>query len=324
MTQLYLGIDGGQSHTQAIIADAQGRILGTGRGGPSNHAEQPGGRERLARAVTESTNAALHAAGYTADLRQVTFAAAYCAMSGGAEYKTEIIAKLLSTGHLTITHDTLGAWAGAFGGKAGIIVIAGTGSVAYGADGCGAEARAGGLGYLFSDEGSGYWLAAQAVRHVLHAQDGYGPATALRAALLDYFGCQELRELTVAVYAGTVSRDTLASFAVRVHEVAQAGDAVALDLVDKGSAMLAQMAHAVARRLGLDKPLVAGVGGVWRGALMRDKFAAQLAALQPAAQIVAPRFGPAHGALLLAWQSAGILLTDKVLDDWQRDYLTSV
>jgi N-acetylglucosamine kinase-like BadF-type ATPase len=57
--QIFLGVDGGQSHTEAIAADEAGRILGRGFGGASNHAEQPGGRERLRNAILESVGAAL-------------------------------------------------------------------------------------------------------------------------------------------------------------------------------------------------------------------------------------------------------------------------
>ena len=80
---LYLGIDGGQTRTRALLADATGRVLGIGVAGPSNHVEVPGGRERLRAAVTGSANAALRQAGL-ADVGRTRFAAVYCAMSGEA------------------------------------------------------------------------------------------------------------------------------------------------------------------------------------------------------------------------------------------------
>ena len=99
MEELYLGVDGGQSRTEAVVADRDGRVLGRGRGGPSNHADQPGGRERLRRAVVESVGSALRAAGGRS-IGDTEFAGAHCAMTGGADFKEEVVTSILRARHL--------------------------------------------------------------------------------------------------------------------------------------------------------------------------------------------------------------------------------
>ncbi len=123
---LYLGIDGGQTGTQAVLADATGRVRGRGAGGPSNHVEMPGGRERLRGAVIDSTNAALREAGL-GDVTTVTFATVYCAMTGEADFKTEIITPIFKASTVCVEHDAPAALAGATLGMPGIIVVAGHG-----------------------------------------------------------------------------------------------------------------------------------------------------------------------------------------------------
>ncbi|MEO8074430.1 MAG: hypothetical protein ABI686_14415, partial [Acidobacteriota bacterium] len=89
-SKIFLGVDGGQSHTEAVIADENGKILGRGFGGASNHAEHPSGRERLRNAVLASVGEALKNAGLISP-EKIVFAAAHFGMTGGADFKQEII-----------------------------------------------------------------------------------------------------------------------------------------------------------------------------------------------------------------------------------------
>lgn len=303
---LYLGIDGGQSHTEAVIADREGHILGRGRGGPSNHAEQPGGRERLRRAVTDSVGSALRAAG-AASTGSTTFAAAHCAMTGGADFKEEIIHSILRAEHLEIGHDAPAALAGATGGEPGIVVIAGTGSVAYGENKNGKCLRVGGWGYLFGDEGGGFWMAMQSVRRAMLARDGLSEPTMLTELALEYFGSADLQTLAMAVYREEITRDRFASFAAHVQRAAAEGDRIACMIVAEAGSALAKLAAIVARRLSFapDEMRVAPVGGVFRGALVREAFVSMLKEQLPEAHVVTPKFDPATGALLLAYRGAG-------------------
>lgn len=219
MNTIYLGIDGGQSHTEAIVADENGNILGRGFGGASNHAEIPGGRERLENAIKDSVGAALKQA-LLPPIEEIVFASAHCGMTGGAIYKDEIIRSILRADNLTVGHDAPTALFGATAGKPGIVVIAGTGSVVFGINEKNETARAGGLGYLFSDEGSGFWLAAQMIRLAIKEHDDLIEKSGILEMVLEFFGRAEIREITDDFYNGKLSRDEIASLAKRAHKTA--------------------------------------------------------------------------------------------------------
>ncbi len=321
MTEIFLGIDGGQSHTEAFIADARGRILGRGRGGPSNHAEQPGGRERLAKAVSESVGAALSVAQMPC-LEKVIFSAAYCAMTGGADFKEEIIGGSIRAEKLIVAHDAPAALAGGLGGKPGIVIIAGTGSVAYGENERGETAQIGGWGHLLGDEGSGYWMALQAIKRAIYWEDyGFRKRRAepvvkpnnLENLALNYFNRSSLRALALAVYGEEISRDELAGFARAVHQAAMEGESGAQKIIREGAGALFTLALMAARRLRMPAPQMVGAGGVFRGALTQSEFANLRVRLWPQAQFAAPLLPPTAGALLLAYRAQGREIDDKVL-----------
>lgn len=315
----YLGVDGGQSHTEAIVADAQGNILGRGRGGPSNHAEQPGGRERLRRAIVDSVGSALRAAG-ARSIANTEFAAAHCAMTGGADFKEQIIGSILCAIHLEVGHDSPAALAGATAGGPGIVVIAGTGSVAYGESSEGKHLRVGGWGYLFGDEGGGFWVALQGIKRAMLDYDGFGEKTVLGSLALEHFSSADLQTLSMAVYRDDITRDRLATFATIVHRAAHLGDNVARNIFEEGGSFLAALARTVSRRLQLDprELQVACVGGVFRGELMREAFKLSLGEQLPGANIIPPRFDPAIGALLLAYRRAAIECTPALLQNLEK------
>lgn len=319
---LYLGIDGGQSHTEAVVADANGLVLGRGFGGPSNHVEAPGGRERLRNAIADSTSAALRGAG--ADGPDDTiFAAAYCAMTGEADFKQEIIASVVRATVLRVDHDAPAALAGATVGTAGIIVIAGTGSVVYGESDDGRHARTGGWGYVFGDDGGGFGLAREAVRASLDALDGVGPETSLTATLTRRFGVADLRLLPMHMYNGHVSRDGVADAARDVLAAWQHGDAIAACVVERGLESLAARAESVAARLAMSAPLVCMAGGLFRMDAYREAFADAMRRRVPDAHISLSRLSPAEGAVLLAYRAGGVAITEALRARLQASHVAA-
>ena len=122
--KLFLGVDGGQSSTTALVGDETGRVLGMGRGGPCNHVGKAEGREKFLRAV----GGCLRAAGF----ENAEFEAVCLGFSGGAADKNSYIRELIKAKHYVVTHDAFIALAGATAGEPGVIAIAGTGSIAFG------------------------------------------------------------------------------------------------------------------------------------------------------------------------------------------------
>jgi N-acetylglucosamine kinase-like BadF-type ATPase len=316
---IFLGVDGGQSHTEAVVADEFGNILGFGFGGPSNHAEVPGGRERLRNAVIDSVGEAISAS----PRHRVTashFVSAHFGMTGGADYKEEIIREIIDTDILTVGHDAPTALASGTGGKPGIVVISGTGSAIYGENEKGEKARAGGLGYLFSDEGSGFWLAVQTIRLAIKEQDGVIENSGLERLVLDYFKVKKIRDLTTPFYNGKVSRDEIAHFARTVHDAALGGNKILFEQIRYGADCLVENVKSAANRLQFTGKFdVVGVGGLFRGELMRKFFVEILSEKVPNANFIQPRFKPAIGALLLAYRNVNIELSEKLLLNLEKN-----
>ena len=312
-SKMFLGVDGGQSHTEAIIADENGNVLANGFGGASNHADVPGGRERLQNAVIKSVGEALKKADLP-PIGETIFAAAHFGMTGEANYKEKIIGEIVRAESLVIGHDAPTALFGASAGTPGIVVIAGTGSVVFGMNEPGETARAGGLGYLFSDEGSGFGLAVQTIRLAIKERDGVIAEDGLLKLVLEFFGKSAIRQIPDEFYNGKISRDEIAGFARTAHDAAQNGNETLKREIGAGIEILSQSVKSVAEKLNFRGNFpVAGVGGMFNGALFKKMFIDALKIRVPHADYTEPRFGPAIGALLLAYRQAKIEIDEQLL-----------
>ncbi len=294
--KLYLGVDGGQSGTAAIIGDEAGRILGTGEAGPCNHAAAGEGRAKLERAVNGSVAAACNAAGL--NYATVEFEAACLGMSGGPEDKEAIIARMIEARRLLVTTDAVIALSGATESGRGIAVIAGTGSIAFGRNPVGRTARAGGWGYVFGDEGGAFDIVRQALRSSLRMDEGWGQRTALREALVRAVGARNANDVVHRFYTPAWPRDRVATLAPIVDQAAMAGDPVAQEIVNNAAMQLAGFVNAVRGQIfdpgeALE---IAHIGGVFASDILRERFR-MLVELSEGARVVAPLRGPAEGAL---------------------------
>ena len=293
--RLFLGVDGGQSGTTAVIGDETGRVLGTGEAGPCNHAAAGEGRAKLERAVLGSVAAACAQAGL--DATTVEFEAACFGMSGGPDDKRDILAGILRTGRLIVTNDAVIALAGATTDGVGIITIAGTGSIAFGRNREGRSARAGGWGYIFGDEGGGFDIARQALRASLRMEEGWGPATQLRDLLLAETGARDANQMLHLFYTDDWPRSRVARLAKIVDHAAET-DSVALEIVNNAAQQLAVFAGSVRGQLwepGAEIE-VAYIGGVFESGRLRERFR-MLVEMTDGVRCIAPRRGPAEGAL---------------------------
>jgi N-acetylglucosamine kinase len=303
--RLFLGVDGGQSSTTALIGDESGRVLGAGVGGPCNHAGKAEGRARLIRAVSESVGLACSQAGL--DPAGVAFETGCFGMSGGPWDKVALITGILRIGRLIATDDAVIALAGATAGEPGIITISGTGSIAYGRDAGGRWARAAGWGYVFGDEGSGFDVARQALRAALRFEEGWGPPTELNGMLLEATGSGSANEVLHRFYTDEWPRSRVATLARKVDAAAAAGDEVAREIILAAGRQLASIAGSVRGQLWRpgEPARVAYIGGVFHSDLLRGEFI-RLVEKEAGNRCGPPRYGPAAGALLEAWRAAGL------------------
>jgi N-acetylglucosamine kinase len=288
-----------------LIGDESGRILGAGKAGPCNHAGAAEGRARFERAVNEGLYAACARAGL--DAATVRFESACFGMSGGPDDKQAILAGTLRAEHLTVTTDAAIALSGATATGQGIAAIAGTGSIAFGRDAAGRTVRTGGWGYIFGDEGSGFDIARQALRAALRLEEGWGPPTSLRQALLDSTGSRNANEVLHLFYTSEWPRSRVAALAPLADAAAAEGDAVAMVILNRAGGDLAMLVAAARSQLWKpgDAVDVAYIGGVFQSRTVLERFRG-LVELEPGNRCGPPRHGPAQGALLEAYRVVGL------------------
>lgn len=326
--KLFLGVDGGQTATKIVVGDEHGTILTQTSGGPSNHTEEPGGPERLERVVLSTIREAL-ASIHVSNPDEHEFAAACFGMTGETNIKTTILNRIVHAGRLSVVHDSVNALAGATAGHPGIIVIAGTGSVARGINAQGEEARVGGWGHMFGDEGSAYWIGREAVRATLADYDRMAPKTILTPMLYERLAVKSPYQLTEKYYAGTLSRDHLAGLSVWVDEAARQDDKIAQDILRRAGQHLASYAQAVITLVfyrpeyGVQKAtslkfLVCYSGGVFQSEFVLNSFREHVSAGDRRAEVRSSMLPPVLGSLLLAYRSAGIEFPLEAVTKWTK------
>jgi N-acetylglucosamine kinase-like BadF-type ATPase len=303
VSRWFLGVDGGQSSTAALIGDESGKVAGVGHAGPCNHVSTAESHARFRDAIGGAVNAACQTAGLT----EARFAAACLGLSGGPHDKEALVREMISAEQYRITNDAVIALLGATAGEPGVIAIAGTGSIAYGRNAEGRTARAGGWGYMFGDEGGAFDIVRQAVRASLRKEEGWGQATALREALLEATGASDMNDLLHRFYTPAYPRPRIASYAVLVDEAARNGDGAAREIMLNAAQSLATYAAAVRRQLFHRNELArtSYIGGVFRSEILRERFA-MLVQLESDAPVHPPAMGPAAGALIEAYRLAGL------------------
>jgi N-acetylglucosamine kinase len=218
-----------------------------------------------------------------------------------------LLQPLLPEVSLRLVPDFEIALVGGTGGRrGGVIVIAGTGSIAAGHDGTGRTVRAGGWGHLLGDEGSGYQIALRGLNAATRAQDGRGPATTLLESLPAASGAASLDDLASRIYLEGWAVGQVAALAPVVLAAAADGDAIARGIVAAAGHELSRAAVAVIRALGKDEPLeVVLSGGIFGGSpFLVEAVQEEITAFAPGADVHLPRREPVFGAVWLALEEA--------------------
>ena len=292
-----IGIDGGGTTTRAVVIDRGGTALGRGEAGSSNHYSV--GPERAVANIRRAVDGALS----DAQILEREIDGWGLGLGGACTANEQVLLRarietIAGNARVLVEEDAAAAWAGAFGGQAGAICIAGTGANCFGRNAQGQSARADGLGPLLGDRGSGYAIGEAALRAACAANDGSGESTSLLAALLHSFETASVDELVQLVYRPDFKRDRVAAAVPLVVEHARAGDAVALCVLHDAGEALAATTAAVLRWLEVER--VAPVGGVLsRDSPVRQRYESALRERIPGAQIVEPQHDAAIGAALL-------------------------
>lgn len=298
LMEYLLGIDGGGTCTTAWLADSRLSVLARVQTGPSNPIKVgiASAQQELARAYRKALR--------KAHVRPTQLAAVCAGLAGSNnarvhKYMLSWLRKSIPARAHLLTTDAMITLAAAFGESEGIVVIAGTGSIAYGRDQNGRILRAGGWGCLFDDAGSGYDVGRKAVTCALRALDGRGKPTKLTDEICHKHQLENIDEIV----AKPLTPQHIAAIFPLVQEAAGAGDRVARSLLHEASRDLADLALALVAQVGWKNHAVRVVcsGGVFQSSpMIRREFTRRVHESAPRARVSTLRRHPVEGALLLA------------------------
>ncbi|KXG78436.1 Glucosamine kinase GspK [Fervidicola ferrireducens] len=190
------------------------------------------------------------------------------------------------------------ALAGAAGEPRGLVVISGTGSIAYGVNEKGKEVVVGGWGHLVGDEGSGYYIGQRAIKEAIKYYEGCGGSKGIYEEVLSYFGLEDLTKIKPILYSENFSKDLIAGLAIRVGRLGDEGEKTALKILKEAGKSLAEIANCAIKRLGDTCVFVSG-SVLLKEKLVYDSFALELGRANPGVKINRPKYKAVAGALIL-------------------------
>jgi N-acetylglucosamine kinase-like BadF-type ATPase len=314
-TLLAAGIDGGATHTRAVLVTREGTIAGFGTAGPSNYDNV--GEAAASENIRDAVGAARGKSGQPLP----AVASMFLGMAGVVSRtdretvrKMVIAHRLAPPGAITVDHDIRIALAGGLEGREGIVLIAGTGSSTYGRRSDGRNHRTG-WGFLLDDRGSGYFLGLQAMIATVMEADGRGSPTALSHVVRERFRFSDIDDILRIVYHDRIPVAGIASLAPDVIRAAGDGDGVAEGILREGAREISRMVGIVAERLEFagEFPVTMTGGLVDHPGHYRDLIHEGIRTEVPGATLVAPSFSPVIGAALLALEGAGVPPTAALL-----------
>ncbi len=298
-----LGIDAGGTKTVCLLADAGGTVLAEARGGGANL--QAAGELEVEKVLHQVMEEVIQPRGIRP--------AAICLGMAGVDREDDaavvraIMRRIGYQASITVTNDALVALVAGAGHDPGIVIISGTGSIAYGRNARGEAARAGGWGYVLGDEGSGYWIGRVALRAVVREADGRGRPTSLTPKILEHFTVHRPQDLVHEIYYKGARPSAIANVARHVQSAHEEGDAVAAEILRTAARELVASAASVAARLEMrDEPFTFVLAGgmfhaiPWLARAMCD----MLPEIAPRSTVCVLEVEPAYGAVRLALAAA--------------------
>ncbi len=210
---------------------------------------------------------------------------------------------------LLIDNDVIAALYAGTWGQPGVVLLAGTGSIACAFSKEGARHRVGGWGYLVGDEGSGFDLGKKAAIAVMREYDGRGESTVLTRLFMDHYGVERPDELISLIYGGSNPRKELAKTSQLVEQAATLGDPVANALIKQAVEDLLELADACLKKVQEPVPVVLAGGLLTASTILREQLVARASF-----QTVIPIVSPVVGALVAAVTQLGLAVDEKMAE----------
>ena len=298
-----LGIDAGGTKTVAIVADSNGGVVGEARAGGANL--QTEGELQVEKVLHEVIERAMN--GRYTPPEAVCLGMAGVDREGDGRVIRDIMRRLGFRQNTLIVNDALIALVAGAGANPGVVVISGSGSIAFGVSHRGLAARAGGWGPTLGDEGSGYWIGRRALEAVVRDVDGRGPKTALTERVLEFFSLSRPELLVSEIYHQPHGRRAIASLAPEVDRARLEGDLVAGEIMTDAADELATAAGSVITRLemrGEQFPILLAGGMLKRSEWLAAEIVRRMAEVAPRSEVLPLTEEPVIGAVRLATAAA--------------------
>ncbi len=309
-----VGVDGGGTKSAGLLVDREGHVRAHAVSGPTNY--QIVGAEGIRREISRLVEELFKAAGIEPQqLACIGLGLAGVGRPGEPEAVAEVVRGLDLAREVVVDHDAMIALMGALVDRPGLIIIAGTGSIALGRNERGERVRVGGWGYLLGDEGGGFYIARAGLAAVMRAFDGREEKTLLTEGMLEGLGLSDPQEIIPRVYGRGMSHTEMADLAPVVFRAAREGDRAAGRIIYQAGRELGLMAAAAIRKLGMEggEVEIALVGSVFKSrklllGAMRDGLGGGIRA-----NFIDPRLNPAGGAVIMALKRVEVEVSEAIV-----------
>lgn len=302
MGKFIIGVDAGGTKTAVVLADIKGNILSRVHAGPFEYLGSEFVESKINKFLIPLLDKILSDTNMSIDDCE----AIYMGVTGAetVEDYRNIEKALRAAGlnvRIRVENDAIIAFNAATNGKPGVMVIAGTGSVAHGEDGKGNSIRVGGLGPIIGDEGSGYNIGRRGIMSAIKSEDGRDAKTILENLIKQELKLKKARDIQFIVYRKGCTREEIASIAPIVTRAADFGDKVALNILKNAGIELGKLAVSAIKALHIRSSIVVGVGSIFKkDSYVFNSFKSWVIDKYPKAKVTVSEREPVEGAIILA------------------------
>ncbi|MFO1442358.1 hypothetical protein KDN24_03785 [Bacillus sp. Bva_UNVM-123] len=311
-SDLFIGFDGGGTKTICIIGDSQGRIIASAIGASTNLKSRP--EEKVKEVIYQLLDELLQ----SDQIQMERIKGVFVSTAGGdreedrKRWQQWIVEYGIKPYKLSVANDAVAALAAGTKGQNGIVLIAGTGSIAYSvSDGLSKPIRVGGWGYLIGDEGSGYHIGNEALRMITRSYDGIeDKREAFTKDILEKMGLETAEQLITFIYEDPYPRKLIASIADHVITLAERDEPHAAGIIQSAIEQLVHLVIAIMNKdkESLDYPLVIS-GGLFQSDYFRMGFEQTLRLKGCSLPIILPKYPPVVGSYMSAIIQSGKTIT---------------
>ena len=319
----WIAMDGGGTKTLSVLGDKNGKIVAFAAGPSTNiHSNsQVDVRNTLILLIEElirKTNK------YEHQIEQIQLCLAGCGRVDDANLVLSLLEDKNYSSKIKIKNDAEAALAAGTWGEPGVVLIAGTGSIAYSIDPLKNQTiRVGGWGNIIGDEGSGFYIGKEGLNSVLKQYDGRGSETLLTPNILKYFNIEEPPDIITKLNQSENKRTEIAKLARIVIEAAEHGDQVAIQIINDAIAHLKALIITIqSLNLFSGRIPVVLAGGLFLNSYFRNLFYKEMEAQSLNIQLIESSVPPVIGSYILSLKESGLHITKEHILNMRNSWVS--